>query len=1335
MKRNYTKILGITLIVCTVAICICSAIGLYATYGSTNDNDIASFLQFEQELIALNNDNVAAPKDIEAEDMLSSQGNKFAVENNINEFYLQRLIVQGNLEDTYGASNVIGYGNLHILSYSSPEEAQFAYINLSSDSSLSVSIDGYATVEGYADESYNYSSYANWGAEAIDIGGYRQFLVDNNVEKEVVVVVLDTGINTSHPMFKGRLLTDENGKIKGYSYYNSSYQYSYDNLAFDIDDPSTSHINEEDDNKYSFEDDNGHGSHVAGIIASLTPSNVKILPIKMGNQFGRSTNSIMMLAYLRVLEIYSKQHNVVCTNLSFSGAGKDSEDQKNIYNEQIYEPLIEKNILPITGAGNDSAENNVEGLKAVVASALKKQDNEYLFDNDYSNFGKIVDISAPGTSIMSAWISDTDSASSACLPELGTSVASPQVAGAVALLYLNPNLPDNFTAKDIEQMLYDCAIDLGKPGYDELYGNGMVNIRYFQVENTGETLSFYKNDELVTGFVEHELFDGQFSLSIQCSNPEFEIIYTTDKSIPALSNSITYTVPLTIDKSTHIYAMGIKVINGEIVDRTDLVQISYFCESTPLEDCFALNVLCDIIEYTGHFTHLTIPDTINGKKVLGIGKSAFKDSDIQSITLPETVTEIGGYAFQNCDNLEYIYAPNVTKLYVGAFEDCDSLTAVYDHHPSTEETLGAYFPALTETIGFSFGECTNLKSVKLSNLVNVGSSKGYDFQACTSLESVELPSIKSIPVGTFISCESLSGTFYIGKDVSSIKPFAFSGCKITSFVVDSRNPYLYTDGLGVYSQDTILAFATGNENIDYAISNQATINGETSTITNIANCVMYDTIINELTIPASITHIGENAFLDSKINTLYYNATNCDSSGYYHNGGVWQPFSNINTIEIGANVECVPRRLFQEAELCNLVINSYSTVFAQACFAKYDVKNLDKLILNFPEEIGLDYLDSLFDDALLCTFGKPINSIYTKTAIPADYFSQCYYLKFLKYAWQENGYYVYSQEDLYDINLANSLKFDKKSISLGNKFEINFYVNSNILEGCTGTYVRFEKPIYNEVGEIIASEVENVYDCSERTIGGVTYYVFTYDNINSFELGNTIYAEINTTKIGFEDIVYTSAKDEYSVKMYAERMIEKSSDAELITLLVDMLNYGAAAQMYFNYNEPDLANAGLTEEQKAFATKEMADVKSYKQVDVNNNAKVSIKGCTLNLINNVENIFYVNLKEYNAEDVRAVITYIDYNGKTRQTTINGTDFVESNGAYKITFADLAVSDMRSVFTMVIYDIHTNKIISDSYTYSIESYIASTMSKMTDPEFLSLLEAMIKYGDSSEKYFT
>ena len=74
-----------------------------------------------------------------------------------------------------------------------------------------------------------------------------------------------------HYHLQNRLLKDGSGKIKGFSYYDSEYRYSYNNLAFDADDTD----------RYSFEDDDGHGSHVAGIVCNLTPNNVKILPIKV----------------------------------------------------------------------------------------------------------------------------------------------------------------------------------------------------------------------------------------------------------------------------------------------------------------------------------------------------------------------------------------------------------------------------------------------------------------------------------------------------------------------------------------------------------------------------------------------------------------------------------------------------------------------------------------------------------------------------------------------------------------------------------------------------------------------------------------------------------------------------------------------------------------------------------------------------------------------------------------------------------------------------------------------------------------------------------------------
>ena len=237
---------------------------------STSVGDtLQDFYNFENAIINLNKNDAKSQNETNKPFRLVNSDNEEQTVQEQSEFELKRLIVTGKLKETYGAISFYSYNNLHILCYNTTQETEFAYNELIKDKSLNVSIDQYHQPEGYADEIYDYSTgYKNWGPKAIDVGGYGKYLTDKNVTKQVVVVVMDTGLNTSHEMFEGRLLT-KNGKVKGFSYYNSKYQYSYNNLAFDSDDA----------NKFSFEDDGSHGTHVAGIICDLTPSNVKICKI------------------------------------------------------------------------------------------------------------------------------------------------------------------------------------------------------------------------------------------------------------------------------------------------------------------------------------------------------------------------------------------------------------------------------------------------------------------------------------------------------------------------------------------------------------------------------------------------------------------------------------------------------------------------------------------------------------------------------------------------------------------------------------------------------------------------------------------------------------------------------------------------------------------------------------------------------------------------------------------------------------------------------------------------------------------------------------------------
>lgn len=1121
LMKKFLFVLLSFIIFCSTGVVFC-ATSSGSVFADSCQNDVTEFLKFEQAVIDFNNADELQIDSDNQRDLMSANNdstNKLQEQATTkSEFCLKRLIVQGDVADTYGAVDKISYNNMHILCYATEQSAKAAYEKLTKIDGLDVIIDRQEMLQNYAEKDYSYSSYTNWGAQSIDIGGYRQYLVDNNVKNEVVVVVMDTGINTSHPMFANRLLTDKNGKIKGFSYYNSKYQYSYQNLSFDVDDETTANIIETDTNKYSFEDDHSHGSHVAGIVCDLTPSNVKILPIKISGANGHSSTSVFISAYLRVINIYSRQYKIACTNLSFSGAGKESESEKNTFNSQCYEPLLNLNILPITAAGNDYAQNDIEGLKAVVVSALKKHNDNYVFDADYSNYGKIIDISAPGSEIYSAGISTTDSASSALVHKDGTSMAAPQVAGVAALLYLNPSLPASTTALQIEQMLYDLSLDMGQPNKDIYYGHGILNLKYFQVPDVSAELNFYRNNQLIENYVQNENFESAFNLSIECSNPNFQIIYTTNKTMPTLANSTKYSAALNVESSVFIYAMGVLLQDNKIVARTDLYNVSFFNVATPIEDCFDVSSRGYLENYTGNYTHLTIPSTLKGKVIYGLEPSVFKHSNIESITLPETCTTIGGYVFQYCKNLKYIYAPNVTKIYISAFSECVSLTSVCDQHPSANTDSGAYLPQLTETIGFSFSGCTQLKSVSSSKLTTLG-DMGYDFQACTNLTQVNLPSITSIPEGTFKLCESLTGTFHVNPLVQTVGLCAFAGCNINQFQLDSNNQYLYSDGFGLYSHDTLLAFAGGNQNVDYSILESVNIQGSSSAILTIAESVFLNAQLNSLTIPSSVVTLQAFAFLGSTINILHYNATNCSESGYFDKESYFRAavFDTIDTIEIGENVRQIPERLFQEVFFDNLIINSASTIFKSACFYRFAEQGvLNSLVFNFYTSIDSAYLTMVADTSNMFSYND-VNFLYSKTTVPVQ---SNFRFSALKYSTFDGEYYIYSKSPIIKQFTITSTSTTNGSIlpSGENLFaqgeditfvfvaDVGYCVDSIIVDGVALS------------GDQLNNVIKNGYtffDLSGDHTISVSYVLATYTITYLDQNGNTLQQNLSPTTYSY----------------------------------------------------------------------------------------------------------------------------------------------------------------------------------------------------------------------------
>lgn len=440
-----------------------------------------------------------------------------------NKYSLKRIIVNGEIEDTYNASvHISGYKDYNILCYDTIEQTKYAYQQYTAQEDLNVLLDAVATTAEENVESedyYDYSPYLSWGAEAMDLEIYKEYLYNDSITDEVVVAVLDTGINTAHEMLKDRILKDSNGSYVGYSYYNSKYKYS----------------------GYKFEDDKGHGSHVSGTIVDLTPSNVKILPIKVLSYDGSGAMSYSVWALEMVLDTYAPKYNVVATNMSLGADLLDSTSLtyfKQTFND-LFSQLKEKRILSAVSAGNDSKDTTTFSPAhcddAIVVSALRKSGTSYAFDSYYSNFGESVDICAPGTSIKSAYATQSDKATpNIYATASGTSMASPHVAATIALLsidksYYDANGNPIYTAKDIEDRIIKSAIDMGTTGKDNYYGYGMLNLK-----NHSIAFKYNVTDCEVT-------YDGKYhNISVEVTNTDdWTIKYGLTKGVYDISDITT----------------------------------------------------------------------------------------------------------------------------------------------------------------------------------------------------------------------------------------------------------------------------------------------------------------------------------------------------------------------------------------------------------------------------------------------------------------------------------------------------------------------------------------------------------------------------------------------------------------------------------------------------------------------------------------------------------------------------------------------------------------------------------------------------------------------------
>ncbi len=233
------------------------------------------------------------------------------------------------------------------------------------------------------------------------------------------------------------------------------------------------------------DDDNRHGTHIAGIIAQSTNNSFggcgvapacTIMPVKVLDKTGSGNVADIVEAIY-----FAVNNGADIINMSYGFVTSPSQSEEEAINY-----AVSYGVTIVCSAGNEATNepHYPSSYEATICVTATKYDHSFAYS--YSNYGPDVDICAPGGDINDDLNNDgypdgiyqqthdgIDYKSFDFYFAEGTSCSSAFVSGVVALILARASKP--LTPADIKQILQLTATDMGEPGWDQFYGWGLIN--------------------------------------------------------------------------------------------------------------------------------------------------------------------------------------------------------------------------------------------------------------------------------------------------------------------------------------------------------------------------------------------------------------------------------------------------------------------------------------------------------------------------------------------------------------------------------------------------------------------------------------------------------------------------------------------------------------------------------------------------------------------------------------------------------------------------------------------------------------------------------------------